>query len=355
MLRRGNAFAGSSNGRIALSESVHLGSSPSPAALIKIVPVDLDGSFVAQNAKIMLMEKDIKYDNDWFKKRALESLVSTAPHIWDYSDSLLLYLSSGVEQYESLQKTDTPYFKLVTKPEREYLQSIAKNVIDLLPSKFEYIDLGPGTEHKEQFFFDELKKQGKEFTYIPVDISEYYLKLAEKHAKDQNIPIRSIQASFEEVAAILGENTVPRFVNIGLTFSNYAPQTILDMLKEIAGKDGFVFINSQMRDRVDMIALQKVYGEDALTLADGKLKLIGLNPDTDVSIREADDRISVWCSVLNVSKEIEERGVANGDKVLVFQSLRYTKEQLENELKKISPEYHIFDTGTSFIAGLIKV
>ncbi|MEK7638949.1 MAG: L-histidine N(alpha)-methyltransferase [Patescibacteria group bacterium] len=301
------------------------------------------------------MEKDIKYDNNWFKKRALKSLVPTAPHIWDYSDSLLLYLSSGVEQYESLQKTDTPYFKLVTKPEREYLQSIAMSVADLLPNKFEYIDLGPGTEHKEQFFFDELKKQGKEFTYIPVDISEYYLRLAEKHAKSQNVQVRPIQAPFEEVAAILGENTTPRFVNIGLTFSNYAPQTILSMLKEIAGKGGFVFINSQMRDRIDMTALQNVYAEDALTLADDKLKLIGLNPDTDVSTREADDKISVWCSILHVSKEIEEKGVVNGDKLLVFQSLRYTKEQLENELEKISPEHHIFDTGTSFIASLIKV
>ena len=141
--------------------------------------------------------KDItKYDNEWFKKRAFRSLSIITPHVWDYSDSLLLYLSSGVEQYESLQKTDTPYFKLVTKPESEYLQSIAKSVVDLLPNKFEYIDLGPGTEHKEQFFFDELKRQGKDFTYIPVDISEYYLKLAERHAINQGIKVKPANASF---------------------------------------------------------------------------------------------------------------------------------------------------------------
>lgn len=235
------------------------------------------------------------------------------------------------------------------------MQSIAKSVANLLPNRFEYIDLGPGTEHKEQFFFDELKKQGKEFTYIPVDISEYYLKLAEKHAQNQNIPVRTVRAQFEELAKILGESTLPRFVNIGLTFSNYAPQTILNMLKNIAGKDGFVFINSQMRDRVDMVALQKVYAEDALTLADDKLKLLGLNPSTDVTLREANDGIQVWCSIINASKELAEKGLVKGDRLLVFQSLRYTKEQLESELKKISSEYYIFDTGTSFIAGLIKV
>lgn len=296
-----------------------------------------------------------KYDNDWFKKRAFESIKLISPHVWDFSDSLLLYISSGVEKYETLQETDTPYFNLVTKPEREYLQSIAKEVVDLLPSNFEYIDLGPGTEHKEQFFFDELKKQGKIFTYIPVDISEYYLELAEKHAVTQGITVRTVKGSFEELAEILGEPTVPRFVNIGLTFSNYEPQMILNLLKSIAGKNGFVFINSQMRDRVDMVALQKVYAEDAKTLADDKLRLVGLDPDTDVTPREANDKIEVWCSVINLPKELEEKGIVAGDKVLVFQSLRYTQQSLEDQIKQNSENYHLFDRESSFIAGLINV
>ena len=129
------------------------------------------------------MENNSRYDNNWFKKRAFESITPISPNVWDYSDSLLLYISSGVEKYESLQETNTPYFKLVTQPEREYLQSIAKEVVDQLPLDFEYIDLGPGTEHKEQYFFDELKRQGKKFTYIPVDISGHYLALAEEHAR----------------------------------------------------------------------------------------------------------------------------------------------------------------------------
>lgn len=301
------------------------------------------------------MLEDNKYNTEWFKKRAFESIYPTTPHMWDYSDSLLLYISSGVEKYEALQETDSPYFNLVTKPEREYLKSIAKDVVDLLPSNFEYIDLGPGTEHKEQFFFDELKKQGKTFAYIPVDISDHYLELAEKHATDQGIPVRTVKGSFEELTEILGEPTVLRFVNIGLTFSNYEPQAILNLLKNVAGKNGFVFINSQMRDRVDMIALQKVYAEDAKTLADDKLKLIGLNPDIDVTPREANEKIEVWCSVVKPSKELEEKGVVAGDKLLVFQSLRYTRDQLENEIQKVSDNYKIFDDPkSSFIASLVK-
>jgi hypothetical protein len=295
------------------------------------------------------------YNNDWFIKRAFESLYKISPNVWDYSDSLLLYLPSGVQTYESLQETDTPYSRLVTKPEREYLQAIAQDVVNQLPGHFEYIDLGPGTEHKEQFFFDELKKQGKTFTYIPVDISEYYLSLAEKHASDQGIPVNAIQAAFEELPDILGEATLPRFVNLGLTFSNYDPEVILNLLKSIAGENGFVFINSQMKDRVDIVSLRDAYSKDAVTLADGKLELLGLDPHIDVTPRETTDEIKCWCSIINPSDKLKEKGIVAGDKLLVFQSLRYTKDQLIHEIEKVSSQFQLFDTSASFIAVLVRI
>ena len=304
----------------------------------------------------MKMEQpETKYTTEWFRDRAFTTIHKLDAHSWDYSDSLLLYISSGVEQYETLQKEDTPYFALVTKPEREYLQSIAKEVIQSLPSKFEFIDLGPGTEHKEQFFFDEIKKLGKECEYVPVDISDHYLKLAEEHANAQGIKVNPLKASFEELPSVLGESSIPRFVTIGLTFSNYEPQIILDLLKKIAGKSGFVFINAQMRDRTDMASLQKVYAEDAVTLADGKLKLIGLDPNKDVTPRQTNDGFQVWCSLINQNKDTESIGMLPGDKILVFQSLRYTPEQLTKELNSASGKYQMFDTGSSFIATLLRV
>jgi hypothetical protein len=77
-----------------------------------------------------------KYNQEWFKDRAFKSLKKISDGVWDFSDSLLIYISSGAELYESLQETDTPYFKLVTKPEHEYLKSIAKDVADMLPRPF---------------------------------------------------------------------------------------------------------------------------------------------------------------------------------------------------------------------------
>lgn len=298
------------------------------------------------------MEIIEKYNQQWFRDRAFKSLRKISDGIWDYSDSLLIYISSGADVYEQLQEVDTPYFKLVTEPEHEYLQSIAKSVADMLPNNFEYIDLGPGTEHKEQFLFDELKKQGKIFTYIPVDISDHFLDVAESHAKNQGIVVRRMKASFEELPELLGPPTVPRFVSIGLTFSNYLPQDILNLLKNIGGESGYAFINAQIRDRIDMAELQKVYQDDATHLVDDKVRLIGLDPVQDITPRLADDGFRVSCFILRSNKNLEEIGIKVGDKLVVFQSLRYTKSSLEHELRNFSHES--FDTGSSFIASLIK-
>jgi uncharacterized SAM-dependent methyltransferase len=293
-----------------------------------------------------------KYNQEWFKKRAFNSIRKISDGIWDFSDSLLLYTASGSEIYEQLQEVDTPYFNLVTKPEREYLQSIAKNIADILPDNFEYIDLGPGTEHKEQFLFDELKKQGKTFTYVPVDISDHFLDIAESHASKQGILVRRMKASFEELPELLGKPDTPRFVSIGLTFSNYAPQDILKLLANIAGENGCAFINAQIRDRVDMVELQKVYQDDATHLVDDKVKLIGLDHIQDITPRLADDGFRVSCFVLRSNNALEEMGIKNGDKLIVFQSLRYTRDSLEIELRNFNHES--FDTGSSFIGTIIK-
>lgn len=296
--------------------------------------------------------REEKYNAQWFKERAFKYFKKIEDGIWDYSDSLLLYTQSGAEIYEELQETDSPYYNLVTKPEREYLEVIAKNIADILPDNFEYIDLGPGTEHKEQFLFNELKKRNKKFIYYPVDISDQYLDLAEARARNQNIEVRKVKSSFEELPEVLGKHNLPRFISIGLTFSNYQPKEILNLLKKIAGDNSYIFLNSQMRDRVDMNELQKVYQDDAVHLVDEKVKLIGLDPDTDISPRIADQGFHVWTKVIKNNSELEKLGVRVGDKIMVFQSLRYTKESLEEELKSLN--YQILDAGSSFIASLIE-
>lgn len=293
------------------------------------------------------------YNHEWFRERALKTIKKISEGVWDYSDSLLLYTPGGELEYETIQHGDDPYAELITKPERVYLQKIASDIVRELPDGFDFIDLGPGTNHKEQFIFDAAKTQHKTFSYVPVDISAHYLKLAAKYASDQNIPVSPVQSSFENLPATLqGKN--PRFVSLGLTFTNYNPPEILTLLKNIAGAGGYIFIDAQIRDRVDIQKISEVYARDVRAVADSKITLLGLDPQKDVASRESDDQIKMWYTLSQVTPELEALGVKPGDRLFMFQSLRYTKEAFESALQATELEYTLYDTNDAFIGALLK-
>ncbi len=298
--------------------------------------------------------KETLYNEAWFKARAFASIHKLGEDQWDYSDSLLLYTPGSEQEYESIQQGDDPYAELITKPERSYLEKIAPRVAKELPQEFEFIDLGPGTANKEQFLFDELKKLNKRFIYRPVDISNHYLELASEHASKQGIAVNPLRSEFEEASNKLGLPAIPRFVSLGLTFTNYNPETILAVLKNIAGTGGNIFVDAQMRDRVDMKAVTQTYAKDAKALVLPKLKLLGLNPDRDISKYETNDGVQMWVTVKNPSRELKDIGVKSGDSFLLFQSLRYTKEDLESVIRKHTRSFKLFDTADSFVGALLK-
>jgi hypothetical protein len=294
------------------------------------------------------------YDSGWFKERAMSGLKKIDGDSWDYSDSLLLYLPGHDETYESVQDLKSPYHEIVTAPEREYLNEVAPKVANILPQDFDYIDLGPGTEHKEQFFFDELKNQGKVFSYHPVDISERYLTLASDHAERQGTVINTIRSSFEELPNRLPPSEKKRFVSLGLTYCNYNPSEILQLLKAIRGEGGNIFINSQIRNRIDIEKLRLIYQEVAIGMSAPKLQLLGLNPETDLSGLEVTDEVKVWYTITNPNEKLEEKGVETGDRILVFQSLRPTLEELDRAISREFESYELLDTGGSFVGIVTK-
>jgi len=300
-------------------------------------------------------ENKEKYSLDWFEKRAFSSLNKVSNGVFDYSDSLLLYIPGSDEEYEKVQHEGNPYHEIVTAPEREYLERIAKDVVARLPDNFEYIDLGPGSEHKEQYIFDQLVVQRKKCVYRPVDISEKFLDMAASHAEKQSITTEPICASFEELPDVLQKSDTPRFVSLGLTYSNYKPQEILKLLADIANSDGYVFINSQIRERVDIKRLAEIYGKDVVSITTAKLKLLGLDAEIDVENLHANEGIEMWCSLKNVTPRLAEMGLKIGDRILLFQSLRPSMEKLKHDLDEAGfSNYTMFDIGGSFVGVLIK-
>ena len=301
-----------------------------------------------------LKGKEALYGQEWFQKRAFESLKDLGEGRWDYSDSLLLYVPGSDEKYEEVQETDTLYHRLITAPEREYLQGVAESVVSELPNGFEYIDLGPGTEHKEQFIFDAAKNQSKAFVYRPVDISNRYLQLSTEYANQQGLPTDPLKSSFEELPIILGRESQPRFVSLGLTYGNYEPAEILSLLKELIGENGTAFINAQIRERVDIEAIREIYEGVAESMAAAKIRLLGLDPEADIAEREVTDQIKVWYTLKHSTPQLESKGVKAGDNLLVFQSLRPRMALFEEALQKEFPRHKVLDEGGSFVGALLQ-
>ncbi len=302
-------------------------------------------------------DTESKYNRNWFKQRAFNSLKRIGEDRWDYSDSLLLYVDTqSQEEYEKIQTEGNPYNELVTVPEEKYLTEIADEIMSRLPNEFEYIDLGPGTAGKEKFIFEAAKKQSKKIIYSPVDISKYYLEQSKKYATEYGLDIRPLQCSFEELSEKLEkeDDNIPRFISLlGLTFSNFEPLEILKILKKIARENGFIFINSQIRERTNITKLVDTYHADIKTIIKSKISFLGLN-ESDYTNLETDNGIRLWFTVANPTKELKEKGVKPGDKFLVFQSLRPTIEILKTDLDSSGMSYAMFDTGSSFIGILLR-
>lgn len=258
------------------------------------------------------------------------------------------------DKYEAVQETDTPYNKLVTVPERKYLMDIAPEIVGNLPDTFEYIDLGPGTEHKEQFIFDAARNQKKQFVYRPIDISDKYLQLSAEYASGQGLNVRPLKTSFEELPEKLGAETNPRFVSIGLTYSNYDPHKVLTLLDTLIGEEGAAFINAQIYERSDIEAIRKIYAEVAPVMVAAKMRLIGLDPEKDVADLEVTDEVKAWYTITNPTPELEAIGVKKGERFLVFQSLRPTLEKLERDIAAVFPDYKLLDKGGSFVGAVLS-
>lgn len=292
------------------------------------------------------------YGPEWFRNRALASLKPIGNGTWDYSDSLLIYLPGADEEYEAIQEDESAYNRLVTVPERAYLESIANDLVSGLPNEFDYIDLGPGTEHKEQFVFDAARTQGKTFTYIPVDISEKYLRMAGKYAEAQGIAAVPLRAAFEEVAQKLGSAERPRFISLGLTYGNYESAQILEVLKGIAGPNGTTFINAHLRERTDIEALREIYADVVPGLVAEKMRLLGVHGDS-IAAYDTTDEIRVWCQLAETPPALERRGVAPGNRFLVLQSLRPSLGDLQQALVAKFTNVRLFDTGGPFVGAAL--
>lgn len=293
---------------------------------------------------------------EWFERRAWNSLRPLGDGRFDFSDSALLYSPAGSQGYESAQKINASrYRELITEPEMEQLGAIAPSIVSRLPQQFEFVDLGPGSEKKENFIFNAARKQGKKICYTPVDISQTFLENAATNAKRHGMKVNPARASFEDFAEQNNELGKSRFVSLGLTFGNYAPEEILPLLEKIARRmthHSYYFINIQQRSQAHAAEIASSYENLLEPLILPKLQLLGLNPRLDVESSWVTPGIEAWCRLRNTTRELEERGIAAGSELQLLRSLRYSEAELETAL---AGREHTFFKRNGFIGALVRV
>ena len=293
---------------------------------------------------------------EWFQREAIRSIKRRPDGIWDYSSSSLLYTTGGSDSYEAIQKDDSAgsYKNIVTTTETKLIELIAPKIVKSLPDTFNYIDFGPGTEHKEKYFFDAIKENGKKALYVPVDISKHMLDAANQYAIQQGFQTHPIHQTFEDVVSEIDAiNDEYRFVSLGLTFANYEPEKILDILRQVITGNGSVFITAHLRDRIDIESLRKMYEETVQDIIANKIKLLGLDSEVDVHEITVTDAVELYCTVKNTNEIVKDLGMSVGDKILLFRSYRYTLDELKNILENFDVSY--YDEGMEFVGCVISI
>lgn len=303
----------------------------------------------------------------WFESEAKRSYAKIHEGYWDFSDSALIYNEKGMAEYIASQKQSTEYSQEVTQVEHRAIKNMAPEICQTFANKFlglkeenkshnllpfQFIDLGPGTEHKEKYLFDEFEKMQAKFKYIAVDVSDAALKSAEEYAKSLNIPAKTIHNRFDNVEAMKQElDSTAKFFSLGTTFLNFEPSEIINKMLNLCGEKGAVFITSIIRDRIDMAAAQHAFeAPEFQRLFKAKLGLLGLS-ENDCGDVEVNDKIEVWMTVINPTNVLLAKGMNPGDKVLLLKTPRYSIKQLEDVVREYA-DYQLFDTDEPIVGML---
>lgn len=291
---------------------------------------------------------------EWFANRAKESLVMK-DGFWDFSDSALFWTDEVMSNYKDAQTdSEDVYKKQVTDSETAYLKKITPDLVSHLPQNINYVDLGPGTENKQDLFIDEIQRRGKKLMYTPVDINKSVIDLVGQHVTKKGIAIHPVHSSFEDMDQFLIDNQTPRFLSLGLTFGNFDIDYILDIFEKTIGKEGLAFINIQPREKVkDFEKLKQAYSGHLTNIYNAKLKLIGLKIDPEIGTIEVTDEVKVYYTVKKPSQLAKNFGIKEGDKLFVFQSMRYPIEFLKSKLESRFDCIY-FDTEDDYLGILLK-
>lgn len=272
----------------------------------------------------------------------------------------LLYLSDEqADTYLDVMKSED-YASSFHGPTVEIIVSNLPLIFSDIEVGVALIDLGPGYPDKSLPMVRYLKGQEVPCKYIPIDISQPFLELAARHVEpfvEQVVPVHArFETCVDHIPREIYQYTA--YCMIGLTFMNFAPEMLLPLLKDIAGRNGRVIVASELltEEKTEGVVLKSYRTEEA--------QAVGFGPLKHLEVKE--EGVTYQPVFANTRVELQYRleeepgdslralGVRCGDVIVTAVSYRYTQGRLSELMEGNFASYQVFtsnDRGTAVAVG----
>jgi uncharacterized SAM-dependent methyltransferase len=232
------------------------------------------------------------------------------------------------------------------KPIEELVRNYANSLIGINTKKVELYDLGPGLPTKTIPLIKNLQKRNIPFSYIPIDISKSFLKLAQDEVSKFGVNSQGINCLFEELPNKIDkkiDTQLTRIFLIGLTFNNYRPNQILSLLSKLCEKNDIAIIITEYyekdKEKSILIPYQDEYAENFNFLV---LKLMGFEKkDFKYFARFRNQRIEMGFKPIK-KITVGDLNLKNNDKIITAISYRYTNSSLTRYIQNYYKNFEYY-------------
>lgn len=231
-------------------------------------------------------------------------------------------------------------------PIEKLVEKYASSLVGNESNKIELYDLGPGLPTKTLPILRYMQERNISFKYIPVDISTSFLKVAIEEVKKIGIESEGINCLFEDLPSVIQKKTNPKITRIfliGLTFNNYRPNQILNLLDSLCKPNDFALIITEFykkgKEESILLPYKDIYAENFNFLV---LKLMGLyKKDFTYFANFNNHRIEMGFKPIN---EIQTDSILlkNTDKIITAISYRYSTSSITSYIQKYFKHFEYY-------------
>jgi len=250
------------------------------------------------------------------------------------------YLGDGAKMWAAIAKKRSGGG--INSAETELLKKKVKHFLGSFnDKKINIIDIGCGDGTPVIPILDELKIQGVDFRYVPLDISEDMLDLAERNIGKlyPKCEIKKVLLDFElgnfsEVTYDLKSDGYSNLLLfLGSTLGNFSDRNrVLTNMRDSMGSDDFLIVGVEMTNLSKINKLLPHYtGKEVLDLTYNVPLKIGIKKSSvknDVTWNEKENQIEVWMTLkedqkLSVGKE--SFVLEKDEKILLARSVKFNE------------------------------